>query len=93
MSEDNSPKIDDEPVPKLPRGRTFRFAGGQIMSIGLLLIALFAVVAMRGACAAGAGSMLEAFDEPPQDPAIVPTAPTIDPAPSLTPVADAGRRD
>lgn len=66
---------DDEPVPKLPRGRFFRLAGGQMMTIGLLLIALVAIIFMRNTCAGGAGKMLKAFDEPPQDPSIVPTPP------------------
>ncbi len=74
---------DEEPVPKLPRGRFLtRMQMRDIFAILMLLTTLIAVLALRRGCAEGVGNLFRAF-EPPVDagagrrlpPSAVPLAP------------------
>lgn len=42
---------DDEPVPKLPRGRGFKFSGPEMFRIGMTLVTLVALIIMARPCA------------------------------------------
>lgn len=54
---------DDEPVPRIGRGRMrARLPQQQIITILALLIGLFAVLGLRKGCANGVANMFRAFD-------------------------------
>ena len=60
--------VEDEPVPKLGRGRRRRkityFPPGEIISIFALIIGLIAVVSLKDSCARGAEGLFKAFEAP-----------------------------
>ena len=57
---------DDEPVPRLPRGRGIKLSFAEIMRILMILAMLIAVVALRQPCAENTGRFIQSF-EPPAD--------------------------
>jgi hypothetical protein len=57
---------DDEPVPRLPRGRGLKLSFPEIMRILMILAMLIAVVALRRPCAENTGRFIQSF-EPPAD--------------------------
>jgi len=54
---------DDEPVPKLPRGRGMKFTGPQVVRIAMFATLLMAVLLMRRPCADAVGHFVSGFDE------------------------------
>jgi hypothetical protein len=63
-------ELDDEPVPRIGRGRSRRrwsyyFPPQQVISLFALIIGLIAVLALRDSCSRGAGNFIKAFDAPP----------------------------
>jgi hypothetical protein len=57
---------DDEPVPRLPRGRGIKLSFAEIMRILMILAMLLAVLALRRPCAENTGRFIQSF-EPPVD--------------------------
>lgn len=71
-----SPLSDDEPVPKLPRGKGITLTRGALTRIGFTAIALVAVLVLQRPCSRAVGQFVTAFgDEHPQ-PAPAPVVPT-----------------
>jgi hypothetical protein len=57
---------DDEEVPKLARGKgRIRIPQRELMTIMLMLVALFAVVALQKSCATGVGNLFRALEPTP----------------------------
>jgi hypothetical protein len=55
---------DDEPVPKLPRGRGIKLSFPEIMRILMIAAMLVAVVVLRKPCAENTGRFIDSFDPP-----------------------------
>lgn len=53
---------DDEPVPKLPRGRGFKFSGPEIFRIGMTLVTLIGVVILARPCADSVSGFVMGMD-------------------------------
>lgn len=66
---------DDEPVPKLPRGKGITLTRGALTRIGFTAIALVAVLVLQKPCSRAAGQFVTAFGEEPGAPAAPPVAP------------------
>lgn len=60
------PAGDDEPVPKLPRGRGLKLSFPEIMRILMLAVMLVAVVVLAKPCSDSTGRFIQSF-EPPVD--------------------------
>lgn len=58
--------MDDEPVPKLPRGRGLKLSFAEIARIVMIAAMLIAVLMLRRPCAENTGRFIESF-EPPVD--------------------------
>jgi len=69
-------EADLDPVPKLPRGKMFRFVWADLFRIGFLLTMLVAVIANRDSCSQGVAKFIGAFEPPPD---AAPAAPAIPP--------------
>lgn len=76
----NAASIEDEPVPKLPRGKGITLTRGALTRIGFTAIALVAVLVLQKPCSRAAGQFVTAFGEEPGAPA----APAVAPAPVPT---------
>jgi hypothetical protein len=59
---------DDAPVPKLPRGKGFALSWPQLMRIGLTLVTLVAIVALRKPCSDSVGRFVTTFGGDAVDP-------------------------
>ncbi len=66
---------EDEPVPKLPRGKGITLTRGALTRIGFTAIALVAVLVLQKPCSRAAGQFVTAFGEEPGAPAAPPVAP------------------
>jgi hypothetical protein len=66
LPESKPPAGDDEPVPKLPRGRGIKLSFPEIMRILMISAMLVAVIVLRKPCADNTGRFIESF-EPPVD--------------------------
>jgi hypothetical protein len=53
--------MDDEPVPKLPRGRGIKLAGPQMFRIAVTAIALVAVIVTARPCGEAVGRFVSRF--------------------------------
>lgn len=53
---------DEEPVPKLPRGRGLKLSGPELFRIGLTLIALIGVIVLTRPCATAVSGFVTSFD-------------------------------
>ncbi len=53
---------DEPPVPKLPRGRGFKFSGPEIFRIAITLAMLVAVIALTKPCANAASTFVMGFE-------------------------------
>ncbi|HTM21737.1 MAG TPA: hypothetical protein VL172_14545 [Kofleriaceae bacterium] len=74
---------EDEPVPRIPRGRGWGFSGGEIVRIGMFGTLLVAVLVLRKPCSENVSKFMQTF-EPPLDASPAPAAPaTHFSAPSL----------
>jgi hypothetical protein len=62
--ESKPPAGDDEPVPKLPRGRGIKLSFPEIMRILMILAMLIAVVVLRKPCAENTGRFIDSFQPP-----------------------------
>jgi hypothetical protein len=60
------PAVDDEPVPRLPRGRGLKLSFPEIARIVMIAAMLIAVLMLRRPCAESTGRFVESF-EPPVD--------------------------
>lgn len=60
MSE--SPK-DEEPVPKLPRGRGFKLSGPELFRIFITLISLIGVIVLAKPCANSVSNFVTGYDQ------------------------------
>lgn len=60
------PAADDEPVPRLPRGRGLKLSFPEIARIVMIAAMLIAVMVLRRPCAESTGRFIESF-EPPVD--------------------------
>lgn len=55
-----------EGVPRLPRGKgRIRISQRELMTLFMMIVALFAVLAMQRSCATGVGNLFRAFEPPP----------------------------
>jgi len=52
---------DDEPVPKLPRGKFFRLSGPEVVRILMFAALLVAVIILRKPCSEGVARFMETF--------------------------------
>ncbi len=68
---DEDPRPDDEPVPRLPRGKGWGFSRGELVRIGMIAALLVAVVALRQPCSQSVGTFIQSF-EPPIDAGVAP---------------------
>lgn len=59
------PGGDDEPVPKLPRGRGIKLSLAEILRIAMIGVMLVAVLALRQPCSENMGRFIESFEPPP----------------------------
>ncbi|HEX5063587.1 MAG TPA: hypothetical protein VFV99_29620 [Kofleriaceae bacterium] len=62
----DSPKAqpaDDEPVPKLPRGRGLKLSGPELFRIALTLVALIGVIVLTRPCATAVSGFVTSFDK------------------------------
>jgi hypothetical protein len=57
-----SGKGDDEPVPKLPRGRGLKFSGPELFRIALTIVALIGVIVLTRPCANAVSGFVTSFD-------------------------------
>ena len=62
--ESKPPAGDDEPVPKLPRGRGIKLSFPEIMRILMISAMLVAIVVLRKPCAENTGRFIESFESP-----------------------------
>ena len=69
MADDRKP--DEEPVPRLPRGKGWGFSTGELIRIGMIASLLVAVIALRRPCADNVGQFIQSF-EPPIDAGVAP---------------------
>jgi hypothetical protein len=53
---------DDEPVPKLPRGRGLKFSGPEVFRIGMTLVTLIGVVVLARPCADSVSGFVMGMD-------------------------------
>jgi hypothetical protein len=76
------PKDDESPVPKLGRGRFwFRITPVQLFRILSLIVGLVAILAFREGCGKNAANFIHFYDSPqPKDPGV-----DLVPAPPLSP--------
>ena len=58
-----APSLDDEPIPRLPRGKLFKLTGPQMFRILFFAALLVGVLALRQPCSEGIGRFVESFDE------------------------------
>lgn len=58
---------DDQPVPKLPRGRGLALSWPQLTRIGLTVVTLVALVALQKPCSESVGRFVTTFGEQPKD--------------------------
>jgi hypothetical protein len=56
------PSADDEPVPKLPRGRGIRLSKPEMFRIALTLITLIGVIVLMRPCANAVSGFVTSFD-------------------------------
>lgn len=63
-AQERSP-ADDEPVPRLPRGRGLSLSGPEILRILMFAALLVALVVLRKPCSDSAGKFIKAFEPPP----------------------------
>ncbi len=56
------PERDDEPVPKLPRGRGFRFSGPEMFRIGMTIVTLIGVIVLARPCANSVSGFVTGMD-------------------------------
>lgn len=64
------PGDDDEPVPRLPRGRGIKLSFAEILRIAMIATMLVALLVLRKPCAESTGRFIESF-EPPVDAGLV----------------------
>jgi len=77
-------EVDDQPVPRLPRGRGWKLSTGDLMRIAMFATLLVAVLVLRKPCAENVGNFVQSFS-PPTDAAPPPrTGPEIGPLPPGT---------
>ena len=62
--EKHPPIGEDDPVPRVPRGRGVSLRSGEVMRIIMFAALLVAVIAMRKPCSAGVASFMGQFDSP-----------------------------
>lgn len=55
--------VDDEPVPKLPRGRGLKLSGPELFRILLTIIALIGVIVLTRPCAHAVSGFVTSFDD------------------------------
>lgn len=68
MGEEKQTIDDDAPVPKLPRGKGFALSWPQLMRIGLTLVTLVAIIALRKPCSDSVGRFVTTFGGEAVDP-------------------------
>ena len=56
--------LDDEPIPRLPRGKLIKLSGPQMFRIIFFAALLVGVLALRKPCSEGIGRFVESFDDP-----------------------------
>jgi len=54
---------DDEPVPKLPRGRGFKLSGPELFRIFITLISLIGVIVLAKPCASSVSNFVTGYDQ------------------------------
>jgi hypothetical protein len=69
--------VDDEPVPKLPRGRGIKLSGPQLVRIAITAITLVAVILMARPCGDAVGHFFNNFGSASQGSAALPHPGTI----------------
>ena len=65
MSSESKPTAtegNDEPVPKLPRGRGLKFSGPEMFRIALMVVALVGVIVLTRPCARAVSGFVTSFD-------------------------------
>lgn len=66
MSEDAQPPAaaerDDEPVPKIPRGRGLKLSGPELLRIGMTLVTLIGVIVLARPCASSVSGFVMGMD-------------------------------
>lgn len=53
---------DDEPVPKLPRGRGFKFSGPELFRVALTVVTLVGVIVLARPCANAVSGFVTSMD-------------------------------
>ncbi len=61
MTGEKQTQDDDAPVPRLPRGKGFALSWPQLTRIGMTLVALVAIVALREPCSDSVGRFVTTF--------------------------------
>jgi hypothetical protein len=54
---------EDEPVPKLPRGRGLKLSGPELFRIGITLISLIGVIVLAKPCASSVSSFVMGYSQ------------------------------
>ena len=62
MSDSTNPK-DDEPVPKLPRGRGLKLSGPQVFRILMTLVALVGVIVLAKPCSDSVSNFVMGYSQ------------------------------
>jgi hypothetical protein len=57
-----APATNEEPVPKLPRGRGLKFSGPELFRIALTLVTLIGVIVLTKPCATAVSGFVTSFD-------------------------------
>ncbi len=75
---DDDRKPEEEPVPRLPRGKGWGLSTGELIRIGMIASLLVAVIALRRPCADNVGQFIQSF-EPPIDAGVAPAPQNLPP--------------